>query len=137
MVTIGRMTGTQPEGEGRLAAILRAGALYDWTLAAIILAAHPAVFRLFRTPPPDDLYHFRMNALTLVLLGLFYWSAAGSPGVRRWATGLAVAMRLAGGSLLILLTLVHRPPGAATYLAFGLLDYLWGAALIAALRRRA
>jgi hypothetical protein len=118
-----------------LAALLRAGALYDWLLGAVILAAHPAVFRLFRTPPPDDLHLFRMNALTLALLGLFYWRAAGEPRVRRWAAGVAVLLRVVGGTILILLTLAHRPPGAGTYIAFGLVDYLWGAVLAVALRR--
>jgi hypothetical protein len=42
-------------------------------------------------------------------------------------------IRFVGGALLILLTLAHRPPGTATFLAFGLLDFAWGTLLLALL----
>ncbi|HEX7880767.1 MAG TPA: hypothetical protein VF720_15235 [Candidatus Eisenbacteria bacterium] len=128
------MSGMRPQPEIRLARALRAGALYDWLLAAIILVAHPALFRLFRTPPPVDLFHFRVNSLALVLLGLLYWETARDPLGRRWATRLAALIRFVGGALLILITLAHRPAGAGTFLAFGMLDFAWGALLVALLR---
>jgi hypothetical protein len=120
--------------ETRLALVLRAGALYDWALALLILGAHPAVFALFRTPPPIDLFHFRINSLALVLLGLFYWETARDPVGRRWAVRLAALIRFAGGALLLALTLAHQPQGARTYVAFGVLDFAWGALLVVSLR---
>jgi len=123
------MSGPRSLPDTRLTLALRAGALYDWALAIMILVAHPAVFRLFRTPPPVDLFHFRMNSLALILLGLLYWETARDPLERRWAVRLAVIIRFVGGALLLLITLSHRPPGTATFLSFGLLDFAWGALL--------
>ena len=128
------MSAPRARSAARLSLALRAGALYDWALALIILVAHPAVFRLFRTPPPADLYHFRMNALALVLLGFLYWETARDPIGRVWAVRLAVLIRFVGGALLLLLTILHQPPGANTFIAFGLLDFAWGALLLALLR---
>ena len=110
-----------------LSTAFRAGALYDWVLGLVILAAHPEVFRLFRIPPPGDLFYFRTNSLVLFLLGLYYWEIGRDPGARRWAAWTAVAARFGGGALLLVLALAHRPPGTGLFLAFAGIDFLWGA----------
>lgn len=117
-----------------LAVALRAGAAYDWILGLIILLAHPAMFRLFHVPRPEDLFLFRMNALPLGLLGLYYWCVAVDPMGRQWAARLAVSMRYLGGLFLLTLTLAHRPPGWSTYALFGVIDLAWGTLWLVMLR---
>ena len=130
------MSHRTPDHSPRLAAALRAGAVYDWILGLVILAALPVLFRLFQTPRPDDLFFFRMNALALLLLGLFYWGVGTDPVGRRWAVRLAVSIRYLGGLLLMVLTAVHRPEGWATYVAFGVADLAWGTLWLVLLSRQ-
>jgi len=117
-----------------LAVALRAGAVYDWILGLVILVAHPAMFRLFHVPQPDDLFHFRMNALALGLLGFFYWGVAVDTVGRQWAARLAVSIRYLGGLFLLILTLAHRPAGWSTYALFGVIDLAWGTLWLVMLR---
>jgi hypothetical protein len=108
----------------RLATALRAGALYDWLLAAVILAAPGPLFELLRFPPPADLFLFRLAALPLVFFGLLYWTAG-----RRPTDGalfrLSLAFRGAGGLFLLALTGAHQPAGQPVYLAIALVDLAW------------
>ncbi|TPW17292.1 MAG: hypothetical protein FD129_431 [bacterium] len=127
---------TRTDPPPRLIRALQAGALYDWILGLVILAAHPAIFRLFQTPPPADLFLFRMNALALFLLGLFYWALAANPTGWRWTTRLAINIRFLGGLFLLGLTAFHRPEGWPTYMAFGLADIAWGTLWLVLLSRQ-
>ena len=120
----------------RLAVALRAGAVYDWILGLAILVAHPVMFQIFLVPRPEDLFLFRMNALTLWMLGLFYWTIARDPVGRRWAARLAVFIRYLGGLFLLMLTLFHRPDGWVTYAAFGIVDFAWGTLWLALMSRK-
>lgn len=119
-----------------LATSLRLGAVYDWLLGAAIIAAPPALFSALRFPPPADLFLFRLAALPLLLFPFVYLHAvrhptSGAPGVR-----LSILLRALGGTILGLLTLAHRPPGAGVYLAIAVIDIAW-AALHAGLAARA
>lgn len=116
-----------------LALWLRLGALWDWLLAALILRADPALMAWLHFPPPGDLFLFRLSAMPLVFFGLVYWLTAGDPDARRWAVRASITIRLAGGIMLGLLTLVHRPPGAALYLGTAGVDLLWGTLWLAML----
>lgn len=125
---------TRPVRSSRtLANWLRLGAVWDWLLAALILVANPALMAWLRFPPPADPFLFRLTAMPPAFFGLVYWLTAGDPDGRRWAVRASIVLRLAGGAMLGLLALIHRPPGAALYLGTAGVDILWGVLWLALL----
>lgn len=121
-----------PVATGPLPLLLRAGAVYDWILAAAILSAAAPLMLLLRFPPPADYFHFRLSALPPLFFGILYWQAARDPRGRRWAVDLSILIRLAGGALLAGLALAHSPAGLGLYLAVAAIDLGWGVAWLVA-----
>jgi hypothetical protein len=119
-----RMANATRDDRRALALALRLGALYDWSLAAVILAAPPALFALLRFPPPVDPFLFRLAALPLLFFGLLYW-AAGRRGGEPPLLALSLAFRGGGGAVLLALIGGHRPAGTPVYLAIALVDLAW------------
>lgn len=113
---------------------LRLGALWDWLMAAAILLATPSLMRWLRFPPPESPFLFHLSAMPPLFFGLVYWLVARDPEGRHWGVRLAIALRLFGGLMLGILTILHRPGGSHLYGATAVIDLLWGALWIVLLR---
>jgi len=126
-----------PRSEDRAAGLrasILAGILYDWIVAILSFAAHPALLAAMRLPPPPEPFHFKFSALLLVILPVFYllpWR-----DVQRYSgvVGAMIVARLAGFAYLSLYGAALHVP--ASYAAFGVADLVF-AALHAFLARRA
>jgi hypothetical protein len=108
-----------------LTAVLSISALYDWTAFGLLTVMPPWLLALFDHPVPRDPFLFRLAALPLLLLPLVYlaaarWGVACPPLVR-----LAVLLRVVGALGIAVLTVTHRPDGAAAYWFFVLGDLGW------------
>lgn len=110
----------------RLALSLRAGAVYDWCFAGVILLATPSLMARLHFPVPDDLFLFRLTALPLLFFPFVYWVAAADPRAHRWAVAVSLVYRWAGGLTLGALALLYRPAGLHVFLLTCLIDLLWG-----------
>lgn len=131
----GRERGASEEARATgLRASILAGIVYDWIVAILIFAAHPAILEAFRIPPPPDAFHFKFAALLLAILPVFYLLPLRDPHRYSGVVGAMIVARLAGFAYL---TLYGGALGAgASYAAFGCVDLAF-AALHAFLARRA
>lgn len=111
-----------------------AGIVYDWVLAALILASPPALLALFGLPEPPDPFHFRFAAIPLLALPFFYRLAWRDPVRHAGIVGAMVIARLVGFAYLVLYGNACGAPGA--FALFGAIDLAFAAAH-AALARRA
>ena len=118
---------------GALRTSILAGIIYDWAVAALILASPAPVLALLRIPPPPVPFHFQFAALPLVILPFFYRLAWRDPVRNSGIVGAMVIARLAGFAYLALYGGVRGEPAA--FLAFGVVDLAFALAHLALARR--
>jgi len=118
---------------GALRTSILAGIVYDWTVAALILASPAALLSLLRIPPPPEPYHFQFGALPLVILPFFYRLAWRDPVRYSGVVGAMVIARLVGFAYLAMYGAARGE--AAAFVAFGAVDLAFAAMHLALARR--
>ena len=100
------------------------GALYDLILGVFMIGPGPATMRLLGAPLEGSAaYWFRLSALPLLILPVFYFSAARSQYLDAFRTPVLALRGLGGGFVLASLLLGPRP--AWLVAVVGLLDLAW------------
>jgi hypothetical protein len=82
-----------------LRASLVAGALYDFGVAVLMVAAPQVLSRAFAVPLPGERFYLHLLALLLLMLSGLYLLAARDPRRYSGVVAIAIAGRLVGGVL--------------------------------------
>jgi len=114
-----------PSDRRALRLSLAGGALYDVLLAVLLLTAGERILARLGHPVQEPFFFF-LAALPLLLLPVLYVAAARAEDLDEFRPPVLWA-RVGGGAMVILFTLVLRPPVLWLYLLVGGLDLAWAA----------
>lgn len=109
---------------------LRAGAIYDLTAFAVIMAMPAWLFELFGHPEPASDFLFRLAALPLLMAPPVYILASLEPLSNRMLVRASVLLRAFGAAGIAWLILAHEPAGAAAYWTFAIGDLFWAGLVV-------
>src|SRR4029450_6800945 len=129
-------TASSTEDRLSLKALAWVSGVYDVLLAVPMLAAAPAVARLFGAPEPVPVVNAQLNGVFTLALGVGYFWAAGDPRARRgyfWAAG--VVAKGLGAALFVVDHLLHGSP--TSFLLFAACDGTLALLTLLALLREA
>lgn len=108
--------------------------LYDILVGVVLLAAAPAVARLFGVPPLMPAVFGDTNALFLIVVGLGYWKPWRDPLAHRWYLWLMGPV-LKGGGAIVFVRDVWMRGSPESFLLFALSDGMLAAWTLWALLR--